>query len=113
MQEQKIQDRNQKFTGSSTGTESANVAKKPRKTAEQREHELRDKMAKMQRQLEKLEVAKKEQQLKEAEWIVKRVKARIVSLGLDDVPPEAFENLLNDNAQYLREIAVKNAEATH
>ena len=113
MQEQKIQDRNQKFTRSSTETESANVAKKPRKTAEQREHELRDKMAKMQRQLEKLEAAKKEQQLKKAEWIIKRVKARIVFLWLDDVPPEAFEKLLNNNAQYLREIAVKNAGAAH
>jgi hypothetical protein len=87
------------------------ISKKPRKTEAQKEQELRDKLTKMQAKLHKIESAKKEKHIKKLDKLWPRMRHKIVSLGLEDVPPEAFEKLLSDNAQHLRDIVAKTTEA--
>lgn len=102
MNNQEEQNQSQDFANSSAGAESSKVSKKPRKTAEEREKELRTKMERMQQRLNKIEEDKKAEQLKKVDGIVKRVRAKIVALGLKDVPPDEFEILIESSADALR-----------
>lgn len=94
---------------SASETETQKGSRKPRKTAEEKEQELREKMKKMQVRLARLEDEKKAEAKKKLDKLMQRVRMSIQSLGLEEVPAEEFENLLQDNADTLRQVSAPEA----
>lgn len=85
----------------------SNAGKKPRKTPEQRELELREKMQRMQARLARIEADKKAEAKKKFDKLMLRVGAKVQSLGLENVPAEVFENFLQEHAEALRQLSQK------
>lgn len=98
---------NDQVSASENGTQKG--GRKPRKTAEEKEQELREKMKKMQVRLARLEDEKKAEAKKKLDKLMQRVRVAVQSLGLEEVPAEEFEKLLQDNADTLRQASAPEA----
>lgn len=95
--------------GSAGESDSNKSSRKPRKTPEEQEQELREKVRKMQVRLARMEEKKKAEAKKKFDKLMQRVRAKVQSLGLEEVPAEAFEKLLQDNADTLRQVSAPEA----
>ena len=75
--------------------------RKPRKTQEDKERELQQKIAAMESRLNKLKQTRIDRQAKKLDKIWLRLRVKMLDMGLGDVDEAVLEKLITDNAALL------------